>query len=87
MVVKVNIDDSLRVPGPSLDAVVHVHPVPGPGDAGGAGLQVVAVREEPAVALVRIPRPELASGGHRTPILTMTTSSDSSNAKESSVPV
>ena len=67
---KVNIDDSLCLPGPTLDAVVHVHSVPGPGDAGGAGLQVVTVREEPAVALVRIPGPEQAPGGHRTSVLT-----------------
>ena len=51
------------------------------GDAGGAGLQGATGGEEPAVALVRIPRPELASRGHRTPILIMRTSSDS-NANE-----
>ena len=45
----------------ALDTIVHIHPVPGPGDAGGAGLQDVAVGEQPAVALVRIPGPEQAS--------------------------
>ena len=58
------------LPSPGLDTVVHIHPVPGPGDAGGARLQDVAVGEQPAVALVRIPGPELAPGGHRTSVLT-----------------
>ena len=50
-------------------AVIHIDPVGGPRDAGGTGLEDVAVGEEPAMALVWIPGPPGAPGGDSTPVL------------------